>query len=147
MRNGPPLVSRSDEQRCINYRLKAGSSAIHGSGVYTCEPIPGRRKIGEVTGEIISGRKAAARSAGADKIYLVYLSDTRALDCSHGNLLGSLNHSCGSNAFLRVIRDRVEVYAKRRIETGEEVTVDYGETPHAGGMACRCGTPVCRARI
>ena len=131
----------------LRYRLTTRRSAINGVGVFTVEPIPGRSKIGEVTGEIISARKAVARSAGAEKIYLVYFSDTEALDCSPGNLLGRLNHSCRANAFLRICNRRVEVYARRGIAVGEEVTVDYGETPHEGGMACGCGSPECRKTI
>jgi SET domain-containing protein len=78
---------------------------------------------------------------------LIDLSDTRALDCSRGNALRLLNHSCRSNAFLRIIRERVEVYARRDIGKGEEITVDYGESPHSGGMRCGCGHALCRSRI
>ena len=78
---------------------------------------------------------------------LIDLSDTRALDCTKGNLLRLLNHSCRANAFLRIFRERVEVYARRDIRTGEEITVDYGESPHSGGMKCGCGHKGCRDSI
>jgi uncharacterized protein len=42
---------------------------------------------------------------------------------------------------------RVEFYALRAIATGEEITVDYGETHHAGKLACRCGVPGSRGTL
>ena len=34
--------------------------------------------------------------------------------------------------------------ALRSIKRGAELTVDYGETPHKGGMRCGCGAANCR---
>ena len=78
---------------------------------------------------------------------LVDVNDAYALDCTKGNVLRHLNHSCNANAYLRIFRNRVEVYAKRDIRRGEEITVDYGETPHGGGMDCTCRQQGCRGKI
>ena len=131
----------------INYRIRSARSAIEGRGVFSQEKIPGRRKIGEVTGEIISVRMARNRAKGKCRICLIDLSNTHALDCTGGNALRLLNHSCRSNAFLRICRNRVEVYAKRDVKKGEEITVDYVESAHSGGMKCVCGHPECRDTI
>jgi len=131
----------------IRYPVHSGRSAIAGRGVFADKRIPRRAKIGEVTGEVISVRTARQRARGRCRMCLIDLSDTRALDCSRGNALRLLNHSCRSNAFLRIIRERVEVYARRDIGKGEEITVDYGESPHSGGMRCGCGHARCRSRI
>jgi SET domain-containing protein len=131
----------------IRYPVKAGRSPIAGRGVFAGSRVPRRVKIGEVTGEVISVRTARQRAQGRCRMCLIDLSDTRALDCSKGNDLRLLNHSCRSNAFLRIIRDRVEVYARRDIRKGEEITVDYGESPHSGGMQCSCGHPRCREKV
>ena len=131
----------------IRFKLTTARSTIEGTGVFAGQRIPRRAKIGEVTGELISIRTARMRAKGRCRMCLVDVSDTRALDCTRGNALRHLNHSCRSNAFLRIVRDRVEVYAKRDIRKGEELTVDYGESPHSGGMRCRCGVPGCRDRI
>jgi hypothetical protein len=48
---------------------------------------------------------------------------------------------------LCLLQGRVEFYALRAIATGEEITVDYGETHHAGKIACRCGVPACVGRL
>ncbi len=131
----------------IKYDVDFATSTIDGHGVFACTTIPRRAKIGEVTGEIISLREARRRARGRRRLCLIDVSDTHALDCSKGNLLRHLNHSCGPNAFLRIYRNRVEVYAIRTIKNGEEITVDYGETPHGGGMRCACGHDRCRSII
>jgi len=129
------------------YRVRSAPSSIEGTGVFAAGKIPGRAKIGEVTGEIISIRTARKRARGRCRMCLIDLSDTRALDCTKGNVLRLLNHSCRSNAFLRIFRERVEVYARRDIRVGEEITVDYVESPHSGGMKCGCGHKECRDSI
>ena len=53
------------------------------------------------------------------------------------------NHSCRPNARLSIRDGRVEFYALRDIASGEEITVDYGETHHEGQLKCRCGAPGC----
>jgi SET domain-containing protein len=131
----------------LRFRVRSAPSRIQGRGVFSLERISARRKIGEVTGELIPLRAARRRAATRCRICLVDVSDTHALDCTRGNTLRHLNHSCDANAFLRICRSRVEVYARRTIRRGEEITVDYGESPHRGGMPCRCGRPGCRSRI
>ena len=109
--------------------------------------LPARRKIGEVGGRRVSLPRALRRVERDDRIYLVELDERTALDCSRGNAFGKLNHRCSPNCYLRVIRRRVEVYTLRAIRAGEELTVDYGVTPHRHGMVCRCGSGSCRGRI
>jgi SET domain-containing protein len=131
----------------LAYRVRSAPSTIEGTGVFAAENIPRRRKIGEVTGELISIRTARRRARGSCRLCLIDLNDTRALDCTKGNALRLLNHSCRANAFLRIYRERVEVYARRDIRAGDEITVDYGESPHSGGMKCGCGHKECRDSI
>ncbi len=131
----------------LRYRVRPDRSSIEGRGAFAAEAIPGRAKIGEITGELISIRAARQRARGRCRMCLIDISGTQALDCTKGNVLRFLNHSCRPNAYLRVFREQVEVYARRRIRNGEELTVDYGESPHSGGMKCRCGHPDCRDRI
>jgi SET domain-containing protein len=115
--------------------------------VFAGTAIPRRVKIGEVTGDLISVRVARNRAKGQSRICLVDVSDRLTLDCTNGNVLRHLNHSCDSNAYLRISRSRVEVYARKDIRRGEEITVDYGESPHSGGMKCTCGRRYCRGKI
>jgi SET domain-containing protein len=131
----------------IRFRVAARPSRIEGLGLFAAQAIPARRKIGELTGRIIPVREARRLSKILRRIRLVDLSDREALDGSAGNALWRINHSCDANAYLRVARRRVEVYARRAIRRGEEITVDYGVSPHPGGLRCNCRSQSCRDRI
>lgn len=109
--------------------------------------LPARKKVGQLSGEVVPLPGSWAQVERQAKIYLVELTPQAGLDCSKGNVLKHLNHSCSPNCYLRVAGGRVEVYALRAIASGTELTVDYGLTPHAGGMTCRCGSPHCRGVI
>ena len=79
---------------------------------------------------------------------IVEVSDRRAIDASAStDPLRYTNHSCQPNAVLRIRQGRVELYAMRAVEAGEELTVNYGETHHEGRLRCRCGAAGCVGAI
>jgi len=126
------------------FAVDVAASAIDGHGAFAAEPIPGRRKIGEIRGEAISVREARRRAKGAARIMIVEVSEKRAIDASQSSdPLRFTNHSCRPNAVLRIRQGRVEFYALRDVAAGEELTVNYGETHHNGTLRCRCGAPGC----
>lgn len=130
----------------LNFTVKR--SRIHGRGLFARTALPARRKLGELTGEVITQREARKRARAKDCIMIVEFGDGTALDASRiGNYFRHVNHSCDPNAFMRLYRGRVEFYARRRIQAGEELTCNYGETHHAGGLACQCGSGKCRGRL
>jgi SET domain-containing protein len=126
---------------------RVGSSRIHGLGLYTGTAIPRRRKLGELSGTLRRLPLARQEHQRREVIQLVEFSRRWALDLTDGNAFRHLNHSCRANCYLRVIGRRIEVYSRGAIPAGSELTVDYGETMHRGGMACACGAPRCRSRI
>jgi SET domain-containing protein len=130
------------------YAVDVRLSRIDGQGAFAAEPIPARRKIGEIRGEAISVREARRRAKGVARIMIVELSDKRAIDASQStDPLRFTNHSCQPNAVLRIRQGRVEFYAMRDVNAGEELTVNYGETHHEGQLRCRCGAPGCIGRL
>ena len=130
------------------YAVSVAPSRIDGHGAFAAEPIPARRKIGEIRGESISVREARRRAKGQARIMIVEVSERRAIDASaSGDPLRYTNHSCAPNASLRLRQGRVEIYAMRDIAAGEEVLVDYGESHHEGRLRCRCGAPGCVGRL
>lgn len=123
-------------------------SRIHGKGLFVLRRIPARRKIGELSGELIRLAEARRRARGSPCIAIVEFEDGFALDASrHGNNFRYVNHSCSANTYLRRFGHHVELYALRAIEPGEELTCDYGETQHEGSLPCRCGASPCRSRL
>lgn len=122
-------------------------SRINGRGLFAQTALPGRRKLGEIEGQLVRLPGARRRIEGQARIYFIELTRRHALDCTRGNAFKYLNHSCRPNCYLRIYRERVEVYTLRSIPRGDELTVDYGATPHRGGMACTCGARDCKQRL
>jgi SET domain-containing protein len=130
------------------YAVDVRASRIDGRGAFAAEAMPARRKIGEIRGESVSVREARRRAKTMERIMIVEVSDTRAIDASLStDPLRFTNHSCQPNAVLRIRQGRVEFYAMRDIAVGEEVTVNYGETHHEGRLRCRCGASGCVGAI
>lgn len=130
------------------YAVEVHASAIDGQGAFAAEPIPARRKIGEIRGQSVSVAEARIRATRQERIMIVELSDRKAIDFSRSSdPMRYTNHSCRPNARLVIRNGRVEFYAARDIAPGEEITVDYGETHHEGRLACRCGAPGCRGAL
>jgi uncharacterized protein len=143
--SGDVEVGRPAYQR---FDVTVAPSAIDGRGVFAAQPIPAKRKIGEIRGEAISVEEARIRATRHERIMIVELSARRAIDFTKSSdPMRFTNHSCRPNARLCIDNGRVEFYALRAIEPGEELTVDYGETHHDGQLACRCGAPGCRGAL
>lgn len=140
----PPVVQPAYQKYTVDVRR----SAIDGFGVFCAEPVPARRKVGEIRGETISVQQARIRATRAERIMIVELSAKKAIDFSRStDPMRYTNHSCRPNARLVIRNGRVEFYAARDIQPGEEITVDYGQTHHDGKLACCCGAPGCRGAL
>ena len=126
------------------YDVAVRASAIDGQGVFAAEPILRWRKIGEIRGEAISVIEARIRATRHERVMMVEVSPERAIDFSRStDPMRYTNHSCAPNARMTIRQGRVEFYALRAVEPGEEITVNYGPTHHEGRLACRCGAPGC----
>jgi uncharacterized protein len=140
-----PPVTRPPYQK---YAVDVRPSAIDGHGVFCAEPVPARHKVGEIRGESISVQQARIRATRSERIMIVELSVKKAIDFTKStDPMRYTNHSCKPNARLVIRNGRVEFYAARAIEPGEEITVDYGETHHDGKLSCRCGAQGCRGAL
>ena len=126
------------------YAVAVRRSAIDGFGAFAAEGVPAHRKIGEIRGESISVSEARRRVQGQARIMMVEISARKAIDASAStDAMRFTNHACQPNARLQIRDGRIEFYALRGIEVDEEITVNYGQTHHAGTLACRCGKPGC----
>ncbi len=128
--------------------LRIGDSLIQGRGLFAAAPVRKRMKIGEFSGERISVREGRRRARKAQRIVIVELSATEAIDGSvNGGPFQFVNHSCDPNLFMRIAYGRAEFYARRDIRAGEELTCDYGESHHEGKLPCQCRAARCRKFI
>lgn len=132
----------------IYYPVKVAKSKIAGKGAYAVQAIPARKKIGDLGGVIITMKEAMRLIRDLKVINCVELDNDLALNASaNPNDMRFINHSCDPNTFMRVMRNRVEFYALKRIKKGEELSCDYGETHHEGTLPCKCGAKNCRGFI
>lgn len=140
-----PMVARPAYQK---FAVEVRPSVIDGQGAFTLVAIPPRVKIGEIRGESISVVEARIRATRAERIMIVELSDRKAIDFSKSaDPMRYTNHSCKPNARLCIQQGRVEFYALGAIASGQEITVDYGDTHHAGKLRCQCGAAGCRGAL
>jgi uncharacterized protein len=130
------------------FAVDVAPSLIDGQGAFAAEAIPQRLKIGEIRGQSISVADARIRATRVQRIMIVEVSPRKAIDFSGStDPMRFTNHSCRPNARLCIRQGRVEFYALRAIASGEEITVNYGETHHRGTLACRCAAPGCVGRL
>ena len=128
----------------LSVAVSVRRSRIDGYGVFAAEPLAAGARIGALTGEAITVAEGRRRAAGLQRIMLVELSASRAIDATQSDdALRFTNHSCAPNAEIRVQNGSIEFFALQPIATGEEITVAYGATHHEGRLACRCGRAGC----
>ena len=137
----PEIAARPSYQK---FAVAVAASRIDGQGAFAAEAIPPKRKIGEIRGESISVADARIRATRHERVMIVEVSPRTAIDFTKSSdPMRFTNHSCKPNARLCIRQGRVEFYAMRAIASGDEITVNYGETHHQGKLACRCGAAGC----
>jgi len=136
------------------WRLRVGRSPIQGLGVFAAETIKGGRKVIEYTGERISKREATRRfrqmmrSRKPKRFCFFHLRRGWVIDGAIGGSGAELiNHSCEPNLRTRRIRGHILYFSRRKIRTGEELTVDYRFPTKSLRVPCSCGSPHCRRTI
>jgi SET domain-containing protein len=129
-------------------RIEIRRSAINGDGIFACQSIQKGEVVIIVGGRVMTEEEFASFQAThsvynfiqIDKdLYLVEDPETTQ------SMEGWVNHSCDANTWMT---DEATLVARRDIESGEEVTVDYALfTTQSNWMLdtrCHCGSPHCR---
>ena len=136
------------DSRFTAFRMEARPSKIHRWGVYALERIPAGRKVIEYTGEKISRRETKRRGEERDLHYLFSLNSYWSIDGSVGGSGAEfINHSCAPNVYAKIVRDHILYIAKRTIEPGEELLIDYRFEKDMETVPCTCGATNCRGTI
>ncbi|CAH0559006.1 unnamed protein product [Brassicogethes aeneus] len=130
-------------------------SKIQGLGLYAARDLEKHTMVIEYIGEIIRSELAESREKQYEAknrgIYMFRLDEERVVDATlSGGLARYINHSCNPNCVaeqVEVDRDvRIIIFAKRRIQRGEELAYDYKfefeDDQHK--ISCMCGAPNCR---
>ncbi len=153
MRTGKRIVARIDP-RFSPFLLLVRRSPIDRYGIFAGETIPRNRRVIEYTGERITYRTANGRfrrilrSGRPRRFYFFVLNKRWVIDGSAGGTGAELvNHSCEPNLVRRRIAGHIYYYSRKRVRSGEELSVDYRFSKDTIRCKCRCGAPKCRGTI
>ncbi|MFN0104067.1 MAG: SET domain-containing protein [Bryobacteraceae bacterium] len=136
------------DQKATRFRLRVGYSPIHRWGIYADELIPKGRKIIEYTGEKISRKETKRRFAEREHNYLFTLNSYWTIDGAVGGSGAQyINHSCEPNCYSQILKDHILYRAKRDIQPGEELSIDYRFDKDVDRVDCTCGAAGCRGTI
>jgi SET domain-containing protein len=132
----------------VSGRLTVKKSKIYGMGCFALTYLPARKKIQLYEGELIRGSRkiqARIRQQMDSAVKIITLDADTAIDGAvGGNETAFINHSCDPNAFIRIVPgSKVAVFARRDIQPGEELTIDYRDPDHP--EVCHCGASNCRS--
>jgi SET domain-containing protein len=136
----PEQVSTVHQTELVVFK----NSAIHGTGGFArCDILSGNALM-EYVGEKID-KQESIRRCEANNVFIFFLNENQDID---GNVSWNparwLNHSCSPNAEAELANDRIWLLAKRDIESGEEITFNYGfDLENYREYPCRCGAPNC----
>jgi uncharacterized protein len=114
-----------------------------GLGLFAGKSFKKDERIIEYIGERISAEEANKRGGK----YLFEVSSRTTIDGSaRSNVARYINHSCDPNCEAIDNKGRIFIHAMRAIESGEELTYDYGEEYFRElllPIGCKC--PSCRS--
>jgi SET domain-containing protein len=145
-------------RRKLPFRVR--TSAIAGRGAFATRPIDRGEWIVEYKGERITEaefqRRDPERGPGETHHTVFFeVAPDVVIDAGvRGNGARFINHSCDPNCLTRIEEGRVNIYAKRAIAPGEELSFDYSYardehvTPEMlTAHPCRCGSATCRGTL
>lgn len=135
-------------------RIEIRRSTVSGVGMFARQPIQKGEAVVIVGGTVMTEAQFETFQTAHSFYNFIqidkhlYLVEDPAVTRSPNGSKGSMNHSCDSNTWME---DEVTLVARRDIEAGEELTVDYALfTTQSNWMLdtrCRCRSPYCRRVI
>lgn len=127
--------------------VRVAASPVEGKGVFATEPLQrGDTVLVLDTSRVVNEEHPLRSAEGEEEDHLAYLAGGKVVLLPEPER--HLNHSCDPNAYLRTVDDEVRLLARRPIQAGEEVTIDYLINTHGGSSwRCRCGADRCRGQL
>jgi len=143
---GRNLESPRINPRTAKFRLAILPSRIHRWGVFAQQTIPAGQQVIEYTG-VRRALRGLNRRRSRRLTYLFKLDQYWCVDGAEGGGAQYINHSCDPNLRSRFIDEHIFFFSKRRIEAGEELSLDYAFKWQGEKVPCHCGAANCRGTI
>ncbi|WP_244144703.1 SET domain-containing protein [Paraburkholderia hospita] len=154
-----PATTIAGYQMKSRRRISVRSLPIHGKGVFATVTILGGELICEYKGKRVP-REAAMTGpprdlAQPDHTFLFDVGDGYVIDGAiGGNSARWINHSCNPNCVPELDGQKIFIRARRRIDAGEELSIDYALVSDEKmsralreRYACHCGARRCRGTM
>jgi hypothetical protein len=137
-------------------KIKIQGSDVHGRGTFAAERIAaaevvevwGERTGGETTVIYTGDLEAVQLARREGKVVMQWDDELFSIEDKGGDDGYFLNHSCDSSLGFK---DAFTLVARRDIEPGEEVTLDYvlfeSDEAFVATWCCTCGAETCRRRV
>ena len=136
-----------DSKNWLNPKLKIEDSPIHGKGMFATSPIA-ENEIVIIWRQCYTDRQGAEEKRKEEKGVMQWDEDIFSFEHPENEDHYVINHSCDPNTWMT---DAFTIVSRRRILSGEEITIDYAQFLHEEGngspMKCSCGSGMCRSRI
>ena len=132
------------------FSLSIRPSPIHNFGVFARSAIPSGTIVIEYIGDKITYAEALRRyikRGRPDRTVFAKLNKTWIIDAHKGNGAEYINHGCAPNLYVWRPEGHIFFCSLRRIEPGEELTVDYRLRRSIGKAPCNCGAANCRGEM
>ena len=141
-----PLETRSLPRSWLDPRIEVRNPSSDGRGLFALEPIPAAAMVLILCGRVATDAEAEALPWRQQESRVFPLDDDANLIQASDDDFVALNHSCDPNVWLT---DRFVLGARRDIEPGDELTVDYATftADPDWAMQCRCGSVACRGLV
>ncbi|XP_019088588.1 PREDICTED: histone-lysine N-methyltransferase ATXR7-like isoform X3 [Camelina sativa] len=150
-------VLKISQLKARKKRLRFQQSKIHDWGLVALEPIEAEDFVIEYVGELIRSSISEIRERQYEKMgigssYLFRLDDGYVVDATkRGGIARFINHSCEPNCYTKIIsvegKKKIFIYAKRHIDTGEEISYNYKFPLEDDKIPCNCGAQKCRGSL
>jgi len=117
-------------------------SRIHGKGIFATARIPKDKIIMGISGDVIDGNECEKREDEENNVYIFWNGEDTYFDTSSTEKIKYINHNCDFNCdVVESDSGGLALVAYRDIETGEELTIDYGYEDIYNDCACEsCST-------
>lgn len=136
------------EKQYLSPKVEIRKSSISTKGLFAKELIKKNEVVVIWGGENYTDYQGMLEAKKEGKLIMHWDDDLYSFEDRQSDDTYFINHSCNSNLWLK---DPFHLIAKRDINTGEEITIDYslfeGDKDYIAQWKCLCKEIDCRKRI